>query len=468
MNAIGTAEACSADRLPRRVRWGYGGCEWANAVMWTTFSSLYLYFFTDVLHGSAALGGLIMTLGSVWNTFLQPYVGLRSDRLEGARGRRRPFLIASALPFAISSWLLFTDFGLSGAARNVYQVVVVMAWFTSLTTFYVPYGTLGAELASSSDERTALSTVRTAFSQIGALVGAVTPLMLHGWFEDLLGGSEAAGWSAAGAVVALGATTGIVITWYTSRGYELTAAEESTATWRDTLGLLRSRCVRLLMGLTAFGWAPLSVTATVSIYFAVHIMGFSEGTASLVMLCWFVAGLAWLPLVSYLTRRLGKKYTYALFTLVWALVQSLFVLIGPDDVLAFWLLILVSSVGSMAVAVTGWSMLADLTDAEQLRTGKRRAGAIYGLGAFAQTGLAAVAVLLVGLVLSAVGYDGEGTPSTDVCFTIRLLMSFGASIWMVPGLLCCWRYPLTPMRHRAIRDCLETGNGDRDSLIRGL
>ncbi|MFJ7496130.1 MFS transporter [Streptomyces sp. NPDC097727] len=450
------------------MRWGFGGGEWANAVMWSAFSGLYLYFFTDVVHGSPAWGGLIMTLGSLWNTVLQPYVGLRSDRLRGARGRRRPFLIASALPFAVTSWLLFTDFGLTGVTADVYQLLVVMAWFTSLTVFYVPYGAMGAELTTDSRQRTALSTVRTAFSQIGALVGAVLPLTLHDWLQDLLGGSETAGWSAAAAVVSLAATAGIVITWHTSRGFERAEAEETTATWRDTLGLLRSRSVRLQMGMTAFGWAPLSVVATVAIYFAVHVMGFEKSTAGLVMLVWFVSGLAWLPLVSHLTGKLGKKHTFALFTLAWTVFQSLFLLVEHGDLVLYWVLLLLSSSGSMAVAVTGWSMLADLTDAEQLRTGSRREGAIYGLGAFAQTGLGAIAVLLVGLVLSAVGYDGDGEPSPDAVFAIRVLMSLGAAVWMVPALFFCLRYPLSTQRHKAIRDCLETGDGDREALIRGL
>lgn len=465
MTAPGTGASGS---LPRGVRWGYGGGEWANAVVWTAFSSLYLYFFTDVVHGSAAAGGVIMTVGSLWNTVLQPYVGLRSDRRHGPRGRRRPFLIAAAGPYALFSWLLFTDFGLHGATGTVYQTAVVMGWFTSLTYFYVPHGTLNAELSTDSRERTALSTVRTGFSQFGALVGAVVPLALHGLLQDLLGGSVTAGWSAAGAVVAAAATAGILITWHTSRGWETADVQERTASWRDTLDLLKSRCVRLLLGRTAFGWAPLSVTATVSIYFGVHVMGFTEEEASLVMLTWFVAGLAWLPLVSLLTRRWGKKQAYGAFTATWALVQSLFLLVEPGDLVLFWVLILVNAAGSMAVAVTGWAMLADLTDADQLRSGARREGAVYGLGAFAQTGLAAVAILLVGIALSAVGYHGGDAPTPEAVTTIRVLMSLGTSVWMLPGLVFCLRYPLTTTRHQAIRTCLETGDGNRRQLTHGL
>jgi len=192
-------------------------------------------------------------------------------------------------------------------------------------------------------------------------------------------------------------------------------------TWRRLavaagfLGLLKSRSVRLLMGMTAFGWAPLGVTTTVSVYFGVHVMGFTEEEASLVMLTWLIAGLAWLPLVSHLTHRWGKKQTYGAFTMSWAFVQSLFLLVDAGDLVLFWVLILINAAGSMAVAVTGWAMLADLTDADQLRTGgTRREGAIYGVGAFAQTGLAAVAILLVGIALSAVGYHGGDDPTPQL------------------------------------------------------
>ena len=70
----------------------------------------------------------------------------------------------------------------------------------------------------------------------------------------------------------------------------------------------------------------------------------------------------------------------------------------------FWVAIVLSSAGSMAVAVTGWSMLADVTDVDELLSGQRREGMYYGVIAFAQTATAALVVWLAGLVLELVGY----------------------------------------------------------------
>ncbi|MGC0416402.1 MFS transporter [Embleya sp. AB8] len=447
--------------LPRRVRWGYGGGEWANAVMWTAFTTLFLYYLTDVVGAGPALGGFAMMVGTAWNAILQPWVGLRSDRHRSGRGRRGPFLLAAALPYALTSWLLFTDFGLTGAARAVYYPVVVLAWFTSLTVFYVPYGALGAELSTDYAERTALATVRTAFSQLGALLGAIAPLALHGVLGDALGGGDRVGWSAAGAVCALSATGGLLVTWRTSRGCEPVVVEpaEDAQGPRASLELLRSPTLRLLLGVLAFGWAPLGVTGAVAIYFAVHVMGYAEGTASLVMLTWFVSGLVWLPVVRRVADRIGTSRTYVLFTSVWAVLQCLFLLPGRGDDALFWALILLGSAGSMAVAVTGWSMLADVADREELRTGRRCEGAVYGLAAFAQTAVAALVVWLVGLTLAAAGYSGGDDPDAGARTAIRVLMSVGTAIWLLPGIWCAGRIALTRADHAQVRRELANRHG---------
>src|SRR5581483_7970876 len=121
----------------------------------------------------------------------------------------------------------------------------------------------------------------------------------------------------------------------------------------------------------------------------------------------------------------------------------------------FWGLILASSAGSMAVAVIGWSMLADLTDVEHYRTGQRREGALNGMAALAQTGLAAFALWLVGIALSAADYHGGQQPGAAAALTIRILMSVGAAVWLIPALICCLRYPVTADRHRAIARSLH-------------
>jgi sugar (glycoside-pentoside-hexuronide) transporter len=445
--------ADAAARLPRRVKIGYGGGEWANAVVWTFFYALFLYFLTDVVGVGAATAGVVMMVGTIWSAVFQPFVGVWSDRLRSSRGRRRPFLLFAALPYGVASWLLFTDWGLGATGTVAYMVVAVLFYFTCLALFYVPYGALAAELTSDYDERTSLNTFRTLFSQVGALVGAAAPLALNDVLGDLLG-SERAGWSAAAAIMGVLSTLGILWTWRATRGREH-HAQAAAVRLRDVLGALRNRSFRYLLVAYVLGWAPLNVIGAVSIYFAVYRMGYSEDYASLVMLTWFLVGVAWLPLVSWMSKRYGKRATYIVFTLSWAAIQCLFLLPGPEDAILFWIAIVLSSAGSMAVAVTGWSMLADVTDVDELLSGERREGMYYGVIAFAQTATAALVVWLAGLVLELVGYQADVEQTATAMWGIRLLMSVGAAFWLIPGAFFCWLMPLTKRRHEAVLAAIE-------------
>ena len=218
---------------------------------------------------------------------------------------------------------------------------------------------------------------------------------------------------------------------------------------------MRNRSFRLLLVAYVLGWAPLNVIGAVSVYFAVYRMGYSEDYASLVMLTWFLVGVAWLPLVAWMSKRYGKRATYIVFTLTWAAIQLLFLFPGPEDVVLFWVAIVLSSAGSMAVAVTGWSMLADVTDVDELRLRATTRRIYYGVVAFAQTAMAALVVWLAGLVLELVGYQADVEQTGTAMWGIRLLMSVGAAVWLVPGAVFCWLMPLSRRRHQAVLAAIE-------------
>jgi len=453
-------ETRAVPRLPLGVKLGYGGGEWANSVVWTLFYALFLYFMTDVVKLSAATAGVIMMVGSLWSAFFQPLVGVWSDSLRSRHGRRRPFLILVALPYGIASWLMFTDWGMGTAGTVAYMMVAVLFYFTCLALFYVPYGALAAEMTADYDERTSLNTFRTLFAQLGALVGAAAPLVLSGALADVLG-SERAGWSASAAILGAVSVLGIVWTWRVSKGRELVTSSSSTSL-RTMFGAFRNRSFRMLLGAYVLGWAPLNVIGAVAVYFAIYRMGYSEDFAGLVMLTWFVAGLAWLPLVDWTSKRYGKRTAYIVFTLTWAAIQCLFLIPGPEDVVLFWILILLSSAGSMSVAVTGWAMLADVTDVDELLSGERREGMYYGVVAFAQTATAALMVWLAGAVLSWVGYEPDVDQTSTALWGIRLLMSVGAAVWLVPGAIFCALMPLTRRRHAAVLAAIEARKAGRE------
>lgn len=64
-----------------------------------------------------------MTIGTVWDAITDPLVGMISDARDPQKGRRRPFLIAFAIPFGIVTWLLFTSWNFVETTQKIYFVV---------------------------------------------------------------------------------------------------------------------------------------------------------------------------------------------------------------------------------------------------------------------------------------------------------------------------------------------------------
>jgi Na+/melibiose symporter-like transporter len=64
-------------------------------------------------------------------------------------------------------------------------------------------------------------------------------------------------------------------------------------------------------------------------------------------------------------------------------------------------------------------------------------------------------VWLAGLVLEWVGYRADAEQTTTALWGIRLLMSVGAAVWLVPGAIFCVLMPLSKRRHQAVLRAIE-------------
>lgn len=64
-------------------------------------------FYNQVLGVSPALAGTAFLIASIFDAVSDPLIGAISDRFHSRWGRRHPFMFASALPIAVSFYLLY-------------------------------------------------------------------------------------------------------------------------------------------------------------------------------------------------------------------------------------------------------------------------------------------------------------------------------------------------------------------------
>ncbi len=146
----------------------------------TLFNLFFLKFATDHLLLALATVGLIFGLSRVWDALTDPTVGYWSDRTRTRWGRRRPWILASALPLALTSFALWNPPGfLSEQGLVTWVAISLFLLMTAQTTFSIPHASLGAELTTDHHARSRVFGSREMADKVGLFLALGGVMLLE-------------------------------------------------------------------------------------------------------------------------------------------------------------------------------------------------------------------------------------------------------------------------------------------------
>lgn len=426
------------------------------------------------LMGNISLGlsafwlGLIMIVPRLWDAFSDPIVGHLSDNTRTRWGRRRPYLliggIAVAVFFVVMWWIpkgeavhaLFPSEAGFQRFQLAYILLALLLFFTATTVFEIPHGALGMEMTTDPHERTRLFSGK---SFIGNLFAMSTP-----WLFALAnleafrgpGGNEADGMRYVSLLIAA-----VIIPlsfWWTAKlrepGFVKVVKQEKTHFWTDmkVVGTNKNFIYLVLTIFTlAMGFNFVNLLGSYIPIFYVFGGDKIEGARLLGIngTVWAITGvLAVFPL-NIISPRLGKRNTLIIAMLLMCLAQlSKIVCYNPEHPYLVLIPTVMLSAGMLFFFTLGASMVGDICDEDELRTGRRSEGSYYSIfWWFIKLGTAFasfVAGILITLTLfdqtqvtkvdslqgsiremqSKIeywqGYEGSGDATTDGLRTVRL------------------------------------------------
>ena len=163
---------------------GEFGENMSNA-MFTTYLSI---FYTDVVGIAAGLVSLIVWVTKIWDAINDILIGILADRTRTKWGRYRPWIVASAIPFVIITFLSFlTNPSWSYALRVIFAVLTYCSFTWVYTMFYIPYVSLQATLTQDPQERASIGSVRVTLAVLANWgVGVFAPGLIK-YFQGTVG-----------------------------------------------------------------------------------------------------------------------------------------------------------------------------------------------------------------------------------------------------------------------------------------
>jgi len=453
-----TAAGERSERIPVKVKIAYGGSEFASSTIVHVIGIYFLIFLTDVVGISPAIAGFVMSVTLLWDAVTDPVMGIITDRTRSRWGRRRPYIIAVAVPYALIFWGLFSVPDLVGWKLVAYYVFFGLLMHTALTINDISYTALAPEMTKDYDERTSLVTYRTIWSSLSIILAGTVPLLIVKQFSD-----PKVGWSAFAGIAGFICIFPILLTWRGTRGWERYPEEVEPLDFRDIgKAVFGNRTFRYMIGAYLFCFIGAAAHGSMAMYFLSYWMNFTENQIALFYFVLSVALLFFVPLISYTARRLSKRQALMIYLAVWAGIFGIGIMwVQPDQVILMYVLASISSLGTVAIYQLCWAMIADVTEVDELKSGVRREGLYYSVFLFVSKVAGAAALLITGQILSFIGYVPNGAQTSSVLMGIRIMYGPVLAALLIIGLIMTYFMPMTRERHKALLNAIEAKKAGR-------
>jgi GPH family glycoside/pentoside/hexuronide:cation symporter len=441
-------------KLTRHEKWLYGAGDLGFSLTLTIIGAYFAIFLTDVVGIKPTVAAAAIFIGRTWDYINDPIIGHISDRTRTRWGRRRPFLLFGALPFALAFTLMWWQPPIeSKVALAIYYAFLYVLFDAAATFVYMPYMALTPELTQDYDERTAISTIRMFFSIFGSLVAFTIPLMIVGGFRP----------ENAGRVLMMGLSFAVIsalpllLVFFGTRERAEFMQQVQPNIRQSILAVRGNRPFFFGLGIYLFTWVSFSILEMILLFFVKYVVQ-REAQSDLIMATIFIVAIFALPFWEWVSRRLNKRLAYITGIAFWAVVQLFLVLLTPSSSMSLLLFMCaLAGIGVGAAHILPWSIMPDAIEWGEWHTGERHEGVFYSLITLLQKVASSIAVPLALLVLDFTGYvpNSAAQPASAIN-GIRMIAGPIPAAMLCLGILFASLYPLGRESYTELAQSLES------------
>ncbi|MEO7598977.1 MAG: glycoside-pentoside-hexuronide (GPH):cation symporter [Opitutus sp.] len=454
---------------------GYSAGDAAANFVFMTMVLFQLNFYTDVFGLSAGAAAAILLWPRLWDALFDPFMGVVADRTNTRWGKFRPWVLWTAIPWAVVMVLAYTT-------PRGWSMGMMIAWAgitnTVLMTLYsmnnMPYSALGGVMTADLNERTKLNSFRFVSVNIAQFIVGGFTLPLVAKFS--VGHDRQHGWQMTMTVWAVLCLVLFLVTFLSTRERIKPVNEVKSSPRQDFADLLKNRPWIALFAYTLFNFAMLTYRggAHYNLYhhfadkaamfdfvnklglttpeptpqggllewlgYVVHGTRDNLGTNvadvfnSIINMAGFATTIVVIMLSAGLSKRFGKKSVIFVGFLLAAVNSFAYYLLSPTDTTGMLALAVIGSLVYAPTIAVAWAMYADAADYSEWQTGRRFTGIVFATIGFAlKTGLALGSAIFLWTMAGFWHYDTTAPSAPNAIVGYHASSSIGVGLLFLGG-----------------------------------
>jgi len=436
----------------------------------TIVAVIYLIFLTNVVGINPAWAGVVIMISKIWDAISDPLMGVISDNTRSKHGRRKPYIFAGGIILIFSMALLWypVTFG-TEVGLIVYVTITYLLYSTVSTMIAVPYSSMSTEVCTNYEETNRINLLRLVFSLVSTAICTLVPVEVFG---ALSRGEISITTFYLIIVIGFGLFFSIplILAGIFAKERVYYGDEKSKFSINQFVKPLKVKSFRKLLGLYLCQSTNLDLLSAIALFYSLYVIKGMDET--IFMASFLVVQLLMLPILNMLVNKTPKTKLYR-SGLPLSIISAIFIGLFPSDgnVIYVYIATAMMAIGFAGAQTMSWIIFPDVVDISQLGLGERISGSLSGVMTFIRKVASAIAIFIIGNVLSFTGYiepKGVGDVPIQPDSTIlglRVIFIFSWVIIMGIGFILAKRFKISPQVSKRVKYFLNKEQLTEDEIV---
>ncbi|MEN6328594.1 MAG: MFS transporter [Syntrophomonas sp.] len=437
-------------KIPKSSLIGYSIASLGGGMIDFPLSVFLLPFYTEIVGVKIAFVSLVALIIGMYDAITDPGVGILSDRYKKRWNGRKVALLWGAIPLGLAFYWLFTP--IQGYEALSFFVAYFI-FINASDVVFVPYLSIGLELASEYHERMRVQSFSRGFWIAGLFLGIFIPVIFTSGTPD-----KAGAYSNMALLMGITMVVTVLFTYFFTRenpnvesSNTIPLKEQFTTTFKN------KHFVILFISFVLYNCA-VAVQNAVFIYYSTNWLEVPETKAMLAIPIYLVAAILSVPLWHKASARIPKKNLFFAALLFNVATSSMIFFIPRGEVYMLYVIFGIAGIGYGCAYVVPQAILSDVIDYDEYLCGKYRAGAYFGIWEFGRKASYSFCVALTMQLLYLLGYVQQADQTVFVDNCIRAMISFLSAGFYLLGAIALTFFKFNREESQAIQKLIQERN----------